>query len=123
MKRLLFSMITILLTAPFIAHAATPTKFDVVVNNGQPMKTSEYADVVVKALDSNGNVVTTTKSDIWLEVKGHDYSDPDIVLPGNGIGFFEASDLGVKTFSKGLSIKKPGTYELTIVDVYDTNLK
>lgn len=100
MKRLLLSMISLITLSPILVHAATPSKFDVVVNNGQPMKTSEYADVVVKALDSNGNVVTTTKSDIWLEVKGHDYSDPDIVLPGNGIGFFEASDLGVKTFSK-----------------------
>lgn len=87
--------------------AAAPVRFEVIVQPN-PIKVSEYADVTVKAIDANGNVDTSyTDGDIWIEVEGFDYTDPDIEMPGNGIGFFEASDQGVKIFSKGLTIKKP----------------
>ena len=74
-----------------VVGLAAPVSFQVTVSPN-PMKVSEFADVTVKAIDSNGNVDTSADSDIWLEIKGKDYSDPDIVLPGNGVGFFEASD-------------------------------
>ncbi len=106
---------------PLTALAA-PVRFDVKVTPS-PFKASEFADVTVKALDENGNVDATYNGDIWIEVEGFDYTDPDIALPGNGIAFFEAADQGVKIFSKGLTIKKGGQYTLTVADVYDTNLK
>lgn len=77
----------------------------------------------MRAVDSNWNVDTSTASDIWLEIENHEYTDPNIDLPGGGIWFFEASDQWVKIFSKGLSIKKAGTYTLNVVDVYDTGIK
>jgi cysteine-rich repeat protein len=101
---------------------AAPVRFDVKVTPS-PFKASEFADVTVKALDENGNVDATYNGDIWIEVEGFDYTDPDIVLPGNGIAFFEAADQGIKIFSKGLTIKKWGQFTLTVADVYDTTLK
>lgn len=74
-----------------VVAMATPDRFEVIVEPN-PIKVSEFADVTVRALDSNGNVDTTTDSDIRLEIENHDYTNPDIILPGGGIGFFEASD-------------------------------
>lgn len=121
MNRLLRYCVRAIVFLPLLGRAA-PSKFDVVVSPN-PVKVSEFADVTVKAVDSNGNVDKTTNSDIWLEIENHEYTDPDITLPGGGIWFFEASDQWVKIFSKGLSIKKPGTYTLNVVDVYDTGIK
>lgn len=101
---------------------AAPVRFDVKVSPS-PFKASEFVDVTVKALDENGNVDPTYKGDIWIEVEWFDYNDPDIAFPGNGIGFFEAADQGIKIFSKGLTVKKGGNYKLVVADVYDTSLK
>lgn len=51
--------------------------------NPNPFKTSEFADVTIKAIDSDGQVDTSyDEGDIWIEVEGFDYSDPDVVVPG-----------------------------------------
>ena len=101
---------------------AAPVRFDISVSPN-PIKVSEFADVTIKALDENDNVDTSYTEDIWIEVENMDYTDPDLVLPGGGVWLFEAADQWIKIFSKWLSIKKPGTYTLTVADVYDTNLK
>lgn len=101
---------------------AAPVRFDVTVQPN-PIKASEFADVTIKALDENGNVDTSyTDGDIWIEVEWFEYTDPDVVIPWGWIGFFEASDQWIKIFSKGLTIKKAGTYTVSVVDVYDTDI-
>lgn len=60
---------------------AAPARFDVSVSPN-PLKVSEFADVTIKALSSNGTVDTSYGGDIWIEVEGFDYTDPDLVLPG-----------------------------------------
>ncbi|MBP6256760.1 hypothetical protein KA405_03400 [Patescibacteria group bacterium] len=70
---------------------AAPTKFEITVTPN-PLKVSEFADVTVKAINSDGTVDTKADGDIWLEIENHEYTDSNIVLPGNGIGFFEPSD-------------------------------
>lgn len=112
----LFVLITPLMTL------AAPTRFEVTVNPN-PLKVSEFADVTVKAIGSNGSVDTKADGDIWLEIENQEYTSSKIVLPGGWIGFFEPWDLWVKIFSKGLSIKEAGTFTLNVVDVYDTNVK
>ena len=102
---------------------AAPVNFEVEVSPN-PLSVNEFADVTVRAIDQNGNVDTTyTDGDIWIEVEWLDYMDPDLILPGWGIGFFEPADQGIKIFSKWLAIKKPGTYNLIVADVYDTSLQ
>lgn len=101
---------------------AAPVRFEVEVNPN-PVKTSDYADVTIKALDENWNVDTSyTDWDIWIEVKGFEYTDKDIEIPWWGIGFFDASDQWTKIFSKWLTIHKAWTYTLTVVDVYDSTI-
>lgn len=121
MKRLILLTLTVLGLSPLLTFAAT-SKFDVTVQPN-PVKVSEFADVTIKALDENGNVNQGADHDIRIEVEGHDYTDPDITLPGGGIGFFEPSAQGVLKLSKGLSFKKAGTYKLLVTDVYSSNLK
>lgn len=102
---------------------ATTVSFEVEVSPN-PIKVSEFADVTIKAIDENWNVDTwATDIDIWIEVEWFEYTDPDVVIPWWGIGFFEASDQWIKIFSKGLTIKKPWTYMLSVVDVYDDTIK
>ena len=114
-------MLTLLSCSPLFVLAATST-FEVTVQPN-PVKVSEFSDVTIKAVDENGNVNQAADHDIWIEVEGHDYTDPDITLPGGGIGFFEPSAQGILKLSKGLSFKKAGTYKLTATDVYSSNLK
>lgn len=120
-KRRVAACLTILWVVWFTF--AVPVRFDVEVSPN-PIKVSEFADVTIKAIDENGNVDTSyTDGDIWIEVEGFDYTDPDVVIPWGWIGFFEASDQWIKIFSKWLSIKRAWTYKLLVADVYDTSLQ
>gem|GEM_PF-4591842 len=83
MNRFLRYLIRTFAFAPLLVFAA-PSRFEVTVKPN-PLKVSEFSDVTVKALDSNGNVNTTADSDIWLEIENFDYTNPDITLPGGGI--------------------------------------
>lgn len=121
MHRFIRYCIRALAFSPLLTRAV-PNKFEITVQPN-PIKVSEFADVTIKALDSNGNVDTSTESDVWLEIENHEYTDTNIVLPGGGISFFEPSDQWVKILSKWLSFKKPGTFKLNVVDVYDTWIK
>ena len=47
----------------------------------------------------------------------------DYVLPNNGIYFFTPQDLGSKTFSKGLQIKKNGTYTIRVYDIINDDIQ
>lgn len=105
-----------------IAFAA-PVRFDVTVNPN-PIKAGQFADVTIKAVDANGNVDSSyTDGDIWIEIEGFDYASPDITLPWGWIEFFEPADQWIKIFSKGLTIKKAGTYTLVVADLYDVELQ
>lgn len=123
MKKLLYTlMMLVMLGVSNLAYAA-PVRFDVTVNPN-PIKAGEFADVTIKAVDAAGNVDTRyTDGDIWIEIEWFDYASPDITLPGGGIEFFEPSDQGIKIFSKGLTIKKAGTYNLLVADLYDVELQ
>lgn len=102
---------------PAVFASTTSLSVDVHPN---PMRVSEFADVTIRALDSSWNVNTAaTDIDIWIEVDWFSFNDQDIVIPWWWIGFMEPSDLWVKIFSKWLSIKRPGTYTLRAVSVYD----
>lgn len=43
----------------------------------------------------------------------------DLDLPGDGVGFiiFDEQDLGQKTFSKSLIIRRPGMYTVRVYDL------
>lgn len=75
-----FATSLVVLISPLMVLAA-PTRFEVTVNPN-PLKVSEFADVTVKAIGSNGSVDTKADGDIWLEIENQEYTSSKIVLPG-----------------------------------------
>lgn len=115
--------LTLLLALVWLANIvfAATTSFEVTVEPN-PFKVSEFVDVTIKSMNIDGNVDTTFVWDVWISVQWFDATDPDVVIPGWGIGFFEAEDLWIKIFSKGLSIKKAWTYILEVTDLFDESI-
>jgi len=76
----------------------------------------EFTDLKIKAIDDSGNIDTSYTDDIFIEIEGLNFNDPDVTLPWWGFGFFETSDQWQKIFSKWLTIKKAWTYTVNVVD-------
>jgi hypothetical protein len=105
--------------------SALPAKFEITITPS--FKVNEYVDLTIKAIGSNGQVDTTYKGqDISIDIEdeqGKPVPTADVVLPSNGYGYFEAADLGVKIYSKGLTLKKAGKYKVLVADVFNTTIK
>lgn len=86
---------------------------------------NEAVDLTVKAIDSNGNVVKNYAGDIFIDLSSNDASidSQDYTLPADGIYTFLASDQGVKTFFKGLVVKKAGTYNVKVSEIINDEIK
>jgi len=96
--------------------------FDVKVNPST-LKVGEPADLTIKALDDQGNVLTDYKGDIIITVTdkdGNDLDMSDYVVPNDGTYEFTDEDQWVKTFSKWLIINKKWDFYVKVVD-FDTN--
>lgn len=98
------------------------TRFEVEVTPN-PFKVSEFVDVTVKAIDANGNTDTGYEWDVWISIEWFDANDPDVVVPGGWIGFFEAENLWVLIFSKWMSVKKAWTYTVQVADLFDDTVQ
>lgn len=93
--------------------SVSPSSFDVNVP----------VDMTIKAVKNNGDTVTTYLGDVFIEIEWWVLGSQDYTIPSDGLYTYIASDLGVKTFSKGLMIKKPGTYKIVVSDVINENIK
>lgn len=80
-------------------------------------------DLTVQAIDEEGNIDTSYLWNVWIEIEGFDYTDPDVTIPGWWIGMFKETDNGVKIFEKSLSVKESWVYKIIVADVYDTTVK
>lgn len=92
-----------------------------------PTSTSvnEAVDLTVKAVDNNGNTVKDYAGDIFIDLTSSDTAidSQDYSLPSDGIYTFVASDQWVKTFSKGLSVKKAGTFTIKASEIINEDVK
>jgi len=89
-----------------------PSSFDV----------NQAVDLTVKAVDINGNIIQNYQGDVFIEIDG--LSDTaDYVLPSDGLYTFIPQDQWVKTFSKGVTIKKEWTFGIKISDITNENIK
>jgi hypothetical protein len=78
---------------------------------------NQPVDITITAL-KNGVPNTTYTGDVWI---GIDNLRPsEYTVPSRARYNFVAEDLGKKTFSKGLEIKKAGTYTLTVHNFENT---
>lgn len=60
---------------------------------------------------------------IYIELTGDfKYADEDYTVPNGGIGEFALTDQGIKTYSKGLRVSKPGNFVVLVSDFMNDNL-
>ncbi len=102
-------------------YAAWAESF-VVEINPSTAGVNQAVDLKVKVVDSNGSVVKDYSNNIFIEVPA--IKDlQDVNLPSDGIYTFSAQDQWEKTFSKGLTIKAPGTYTVQVSDIENEAIK
>ncbi len=100
--------------------AADPSNFLIEVKPSS-FATSEAVDMTIQAVGSDGKVVSSYEWDVFIEIL--ELTDPDdYVLPNDGVYSFLPQDQWAKTFSKGLVIKKVGTYKIRIEDVINDKI-
>lgn len=90
--------------------------------NPSTVKVGQPADLTVKALDSNGDVLTDYKGDIIITVTDKDGQELDITdytVPNDGTYEFTDEDQWIHTFTKWLIINKAGDFKVVVTD-FDT---
>lgn len=80
-----------------------------------PMKPAEAADMTIKAVKSDWSTVTDYKWTIIMDFEGQQDTNA-YDMPSNWFYQFTAEDQWIKTFSKGLTIKKTGQYVIKVFD-------
>jgi hypothetical protein len=112
-----------MISAGFVAnhvHAADPDAFvvDIVPSS---FNINEAVDITIKAVTANGDVVKTYQGDVFIEIVGI-VDTADYMVPSDGLYTFLPEDQGIKLFSKGLSIKKTGTFTIKISDIINDSI-
>jgi len=90
--------------------------------NPSTVKVGQPADLTIKALDSNGDVLTDYKGDIIITVTNKDWQELDITdytVPNDGTYEFTDEDQWIHTFTKWLIINKAGDFKVVVTD-FDT---
>lgn len=85
--------------------------------SNNPLQVNEAVDMTIKAVDKNGDTVTSYVWDALLEVQW--LTDNDVTYPNNGIVSFVASDQWEKKFNKWFIIKKQWDYKLIVRDILE----
>ena len=94
----------------------------IVTVNPSTVKVWQPADITVKAVDSNGNIVTNYQWDILIQVMNwnKELDSSDYTAPNDGTYSFTPEDMWVKKFTKGLIINKQWNFKVMIED-FDTS--
>lgn len=118
MKTFFHKIITVFLLVVFtltnIVAAADISSFVIQVSPN-PMKPAEAADMTIKAVKTDGSVLTDYKGTIIMDFEWQQDTNA-YDMPSNGFYQFTAEDQWVKTFNKGLTIKKTGQYVIKVFD-------
>lgn len=101
-------------------HAADPDTFIVDVTPSS-FNVNEAVDITIKAVTANGDVVKDYQGDVFIEIAGI-VDTADYTVPSDGLYTFLPEDQGVRLFSKGLIIKKAGTFTIKISDIINDNI-
>lgn len=106
-----------------VASAASVSSF-VVQLSPTTVNVNEALDLTVRAIDDNGNVVKDYAGDIFIDLisENNSLDSQDYTLPSDGIYTFVASDQWVKTFSKGLVVKKSGTFTVKVSEIINDTI-
>ncbi len=114
--------ITLLITA-FVTNtvqAADPDAFVVEVAPSS-FDINQAVDITVKAVKSNGEIIKEYQWDVFIEIEGI-VDTADYTVPSDGLYTFLPQDQGMRLFSKGLSIKKAGTFTIKVSDIINDSI-
>ncbi len=97
-------------------YAATPDAFAVEINPSS-FAINEAVDLTIKAINAEGETIKDYVGDIFIEIEGI-VDTADYTVPSEWLYTFLPEDQGVKLFSKGLTIKKSGTFVVKVSDPF-----
>lgn len=97
-------------------HSAVQPDAFIVEVSPSSFDTNQAVDMTIKAVTANGDVVKDYVGDVFIEVNGI-VDSSEYVVPGDGLYTFLAQDQGTKTFSKGLLIKREGSFGIRVSDI------
>lgn len=112
------------LLAVFFIHSAFAAQIAsfVIEINPKSVGVNQPVDLTVKAVDANWWQSMDYVGTIFIEAP--DVQDPqDVTLPNEGVYEFISQDQWIKTFSKWLAFKTPGTYTVSVSDIYNEAIK
>ncbi len=115
-KLYLLLIISWLLCISHIIYAESTDRYIIELSNN-PIQANEAVDVTIKAVDKDGNTISSYVWDALLEIEW--LTDSDVTYPNNGIVSFVASDQWEKRFNKWLIVKKEWDYKLTVRGILD----
>ncbi|MFA6255964.1 MAG: hypothetical protein WC606_02160 [Candidatus Absconditabacterales bacterium] len=101
-------------------YAADPDAFIVEVVPSS-FNVNEAVDLTIKAVKANGDIIKDYQGDVFIEIGGI-VDTADYTVPSDGLYTFLPQDQGVKLFSKGLSIKKAGTFTIKVSDIINDTI-
>lgn len=101
-------------------HAADPDTFIVEVVPSS-FDVNEAVDLTIKAAKADGTIIKDYEGDVFIEIEGI-VDTADYTVPSDGLYTFLPGDQGVKLFSKGLSIKKSGTFTIKVSDIINDSI-
>jgi len=104
---------------------AQVARFEVEVDPN-PTVVNAANDVIIKAVDEDGNVVEDYNGEALLMIydeQGNDITDQFDVLPWDGIIEFDLEDQWVKRYSKALIFPNPWVYEVVVEDAIDDTIR
>lgn len=119
-RRILF-VLWIFLLWWFAAAQQQPAAFVIQIEPSS-FDVNAAVDMTIKAVLANGDLVKDYEGDVFIDVEG-DLDTTDYVVPSEWLYTFVPQDQGIKTFSKGLIIKKSWTFTVIASDITDDSIK
>lgn len=116
-----FSLVSLIFGGMVTLAANSPDSFQVEVSPSSA-EVNQFLDITITAI-KNGQVMKNYDGKFWmsLEENGNLLSAYDATLPDDGLGSMVLTNQGKKVYSKGLSLKKSGTFTLKVEDLFNEN--
>ena len=119
---ILFGVFLVLGTFMFnYGHAATQPDAFIVEVQPSSFDVNEAVDITIKAVTANGDIVKDYIWDVFIHIDGI-VDQADYTVPSEWLYSFVAQDQWVKLFSKGLIIKKQGTFTVQVDDIINESI-
>lgn len=106
-----------------VSHGHAATQPDAFIVEVQPSSfdVNEAVDITIKAVTANGDIVKDYQWDVFIEIDGI-ADTADYVVPSEWLYTFVAQDQWVKLFSKGLIVKRSGTFAVKVSDIVNESI-